>query len=190
LAHVFTANFSYQLPFGNGQHFGGGASGWKNFLIGGWQWNGIITAQGGFPQTPVIGFNNSGTGDSNITDVPSWNPSFHGNPVLGIVDHWFDPKAFILPTPGTFGNVSRGSIRGPGFVNADTSFFKKFSINERFNLQLRAEAFNLFNHSNFFYPNSVVFAGNSANYSYSDTAGQITAAATSRQLQLALKLIF
>jgi len=190
LAHVFTANFSYQLPFGNGQHFGGGATGWKNFLIGGWQWNGIITAQGGFPQTPVIGFNNSGTGDSNITDVPSWNPAFHGNPVLGTVDHWFDPKAFILPIPGTFGNVSRGSIRGPGLVNADTSFFKKFSINERFNLQLRAEAFNLFNHSNFFYPNSVVFVGNSAKNSYSDTAGQITAAATSRQLQFALKLMF
>ena len=190
LAHVFTANFSYQLPFGNGQHFGGGASRSKNFLIGGWQWNGIITAQGGFPQTPVIGFNNSGTGDSNITDVPSWNPSFHGNPVLGTVDHWFDPKAFILPTPGTFGNVSRGSIRGPGFVNADTSFFKKFSINERFNLQLRAEAFNLFNHSNFFYPNSIVFAGNSASYTSSDTAGQITAAAQSRQLQFALKLLF
>jgi len=75
-------------------------------------------------------------------------------------------------------------------VNADTSFFKKFSINEQFNCQLRAEAVNVFNHSNFFYPNSVVFAGSSANYAYSDTAGQITAAGTSRQLQLALKLIF
>jgi hypothetical protein len=197
LAHAFGANFSYQLPFGSGQHFGGGASGWKNQLIGGWQWNGIVTAQGGFPQTPVIGFNNSGTGDNNITDTPSWNPNFHGNAVLGKVDHWFDPKAFILPIPGTFGNVSRGSIRGPGLVNVDTSFFKKFSISERLSLQLRAEAFNIFNHTNFFYPNSIVFSGNSANYTpdttrqlYSDTAGQITAAATSRQLQLALKLIF
>jgi hypothetical protein len=106
------------------------------------------------------------------------------------VDHWFDPKAFILPTPGTFGNVSRGSMRGPGLVNLDTSFFKKFSITERVSLQLRAEAFNLFNHSNFFYPNQVVFGGNSASYTYSDSAGQITAAATSRQIQLALKLLF
>ncbi len=190
LAHAFTANFSYQLPFGSGQHFGGGTSGWKNFLIGGWQWNGIITAQGGFPQTPVIGFNNSGTGDSNITDVPSWNPNFHGNPVLGTVEHWFDPKAFIMPTAGTFGNVSRGSMRGPGLVNVDTSFFKKFKISERFSAQLRAEGFNLFNHPNFFYPNSVVFGGNSAIYNYNDTAGQITSAGTSRQLQLALKLMF
>ena len=190
LHHQFSANFSYQLPLRRGQRFGGGADGWKNQLIGGWQWNGIITAQGGFPLTPVIGFNNSGTGDSNITDVPSWNPNFKGPVVLGRVDHWFDPNAFVLPIPGTFGDVSRGSIRGPGLVNVDTSFFKKFRISERFNLQLRAEAFNIFNHSNFFYPNSVVFAGNSASYSYSDTAAQITAAATSRQIQLALKLLF
>jgi hypothetical protein len=190
LHHQFSTNFSYQLPFGSGQHFGGGASGWKNQLIGGWQWNGIVTAQGGFPLTPVIGFNNSGTGDANVTDTPSWNPNFHGNVVSGTVDHWINPQAFVLPTPGTFGNVSRGSVRGPGLVNVDTSFFKKFSITERLNLQLRAEAFNLFNHSNFFYPNTIVFSGNSANYSFSSTAGQITAAATSRQLQLALKLIF
>ena len=68
--------------------------------------------------------------------------------------------------------------------------FKKFKISERFNLQFRAEAFNIFNHSNFFYPNSVVFAGNSAMYTYSDSAGQLTAAAPSRQIQFALKLLF
>jgi hypothetical protein len=190
LQHQFSTNFSYQLPFGSGQRFGGGASRWTNQLIGGWQWNGIVTAQGGFPLTPVIGFNNSGTGDSNVTDVPNWNPNFKGPVVLGTVDHWFNPQAFTLPTPGTFGNVSRGSIRGPGLVNVDTSLFKRFRISERLNLQLRAEAFNIFNHSNFFYPNSIVYAGNSASYAYSDTAGQITAAATSRQLQLALKLLF
>ena len=142
------------------------------------------------PYTCGIGFNNSGTGDTNVTDAPNWNPNFKGSPVLGTVDHWFDPRAFTLPTPGTFGNVSRGSIRGPGLVNVDTSLFKKFRISERFNLQLRAEAFNIFNHSNFFYPNLIVFSGNSASSTYSDTAGQITAAAQSRQLNLALKLIF
>jgi hypothetical protein len=190
LHHQLSANFSYLLPFGSGQRLGSGASGWKNHLIGGWQWNGIVTAQGGFPQTPVIGFNNSGTGDTNVTDVPNWNPAFKGPVVLGSVDHWFNPQAFTMPAPGTFGNVSRGSIRGPGLVNVDTSLFKKFRISERLNLQLRAEAFNLLNHSNFFYPNQVVFAGNSASYSFSDTAGQITAAATSRQIQFALKLLF
>jgi hypothetical protein len=82
--------------------------------------------------------------------------------------------------------VSRGTLTGPGLVDVDTSFFKTIKLNERFNVQLRAEAFNIFNHSNFFYPNSIVFQGTN----YSTTAGQITAAATSRQLQLALKFIF
>src|ERR1041385_3265906 len=68
LLHQFNTNFSYQLPFGSGQRFAGGASGWVNHLIGGWQWNGIVTAQGGFPFTPQIGFNNTGTGDQNVAD--------------------------------------------------------------------------------------------------------------------------
>jgi hypothetical protein len=184
--HQFNTNFSYQLPFGSGQRFGGSASGWKNRLIGGWQWNGIVTAQTGFPQTPLIGSNNSGTGDSNVSDVPNWNPNFHGPVVLGNVDHWFNPQAFTLPAAGTFGNVSRGSITGPGLFNVDTSAFKKISINERFNLQLRVEAFNILNRANFFYPNDIVFSGANT----SATAGQITAASTSRQLQVAFKLMF
>jgi hypothetical protein len=187
--HQFNANFSYQLPLGSGHRFGAG--GLMNQLLGGWQWNGIVTAQGGFPITPQIGFNNSGTGDQNVADVPNRNPDFKGPVILGRVDQWFDPRAFTLPIPGTFGNVSRGSLRGPGLVDVDTSLFKRIRISERFNLQLRAEAFNIFNHPNFAYPNQVVFSGDSSNYSYSSSAGTITAGATtSRQLQLALKLMF
>jgi hypothetical protein len=186
LHHQFNANFSYQLPFGKGQRFGGGASGLLNQLIGGWQWNGIFTAQGGFPLTPLTGSNTSGTGDTNVSDVPNWNPNFKGAVVLKNPNQWFNPQAFVLPTPGTFGNVSRGSIIGPGLVDIDTSLFKKFTVTERVNVQLRAELFNIVNHPNFFYPNAIVFQGSN----YSQTAGQITGAGQSRQLQLALKLIF
>jgi hypothetical protein len=162
-----------------------------NQVIGGWQWNGIVNAQGGFPMTPVIGFNNSGTGDGGNPDVPNWNPDFKGKVILGTPDQWFNPEAFKVPIPGTFGNVSRGSLRGPGLVDVDTSLFKKIRISERFNLQLRAEAFNIFNHSNFSLVNPIVFDGNSSKYSYSSSAGQIYQSATSsRQLQLALKLMF
>jgi hypothetical protein len=191
LNHQFNANFSYQLPFGSGQRFGSGAGGVLGQLIGGWQWNGIITAQGGFPVTPQIGFNNSGTGDNNITDVPSWNPDFKGQVVLGQRDRWFDPRAFKMPAVGTFGNVARGSMRGPGLVSFDTSFFKKIKVSERMNVQFRAEAFNIFNHANYAYPNAIIFAGNSASYSYTDSAGATTFTATpSRQLQFGLKLLF
>ena len=92
-----------------------------------------------------------------------------------------------MPTPGTFGNVSRGSLIGPGLFNVDTSLFKKFTIRETVNLQFRAEVFNVFNHANFSYPNAVVFSGNEI----SPSAGVVTqTATTSRQLQFALKLLF
>jgi hypothetical protein len=191
LHHQFNANFSYQLPFGSGQRFAGGATGAVGQVIGGWQWNGIITAHGGFPLTPAVGFNITGTGDNNITDVPSWNPNFKGPVILGKRDQWFDPKAFVLPTAGTFGNVSRGALRGPGLVNVDTSLFKRFRLSEKWTLQFRAEAFNILNHANYGYPNSIIFAGNASNYSYTDTAGATTfTATTSGQLQFALKLLF
>src|SRR6266568_6507867 len=191
-AHQFNTNFSYQLPFGSGQRFGSGASGWVNHLIGGWQWNGIAAAQTGFPFTPTIGFNNSGTGEgTQPTDVADRNPDFKGPVILGTVDRWFDPRAFKMPIAGTFGNAGRSAFRGPGLFNADTSLFKRIPIRESVTLQFRAEAFNVFNHVNFAFPNQVVFQGNSSNYTYSESAGEITnTATTSRQLQFALKLLF
>src|SRR5213596_1004817 len=61
IEHQFNTNFSYQLPVGNGQRFGSDGTRWVNHLIGGWQWNGILGAQSGFPITPMVGFNSSGT---------------------------------------------------------------------------------------------------------------------------------
>jgi hypothetical protein len=187
LRHQFNANFSYELPFGRGQRWGRGASGMADRLLSGWQWNGILTAQSGFPFTPQAGSNISGTGDTFNPDVPSRNPNFAGPLILGKPTRYFDPNAFVLPIAGTFGNVARGSLIGPGLTAFDTSLFKKFSINEKWSLQFRAEAFNLFNRANFGSPNAVVFSGNNI----SSSAGVITTTATtSRQLQFALKLIF
>jgi hypothetical protein len=187
LNHQFNGNFSYQLPFGNGQRFGSGAGGVLDKLIGGWQWNGIVTVQDGFPFTPLAGSNTSGTGDANQSDVPNWNPDFRGKVILGKPDQWYDPRAFVLPTQGTFGNVARGSLRGPGLIQFDTSLFKRIQITERLNLQFRIEAFNVFNHANFSYPGQVVFTGSS----YSSSAGVISqTATTSRQIQFAMKLQF
>src|SRR5437016_2377530 len=187
LAHQFNAYTSYQLPFGNGQRFGSGSTGVVDKLIGGWQWNGSLRVAGGFPFTPLAGSNTSGTGDDSNSDVPNWNPNFKGPVILGRPDQWFDPRAFVLPVQGTFGNVARGSLRGPGLFNVDTSFLKRIRISEGLNVQFRAEAFNVLNHPNFAYPNEVVFAGRD----YSSSGGVITnTATTSRQIQFALKLIF
>src|SRR5438034_202842 len=191
IQHQFNTNFSYQLPFGNGQRFGSDATGWVNHLIGGWQWNGIFNAPSGFPFTHLIGFNTTVSGDGATVDIPNLNPNFKGKVISGTVDHWFDPRAFAVPTPGTFGNAGRSTFRGPGLFNVDTSLFKRIPIREGMNLQFRAEAFNVFNHANFAYPSGIVFQGNPSNYSYSDSAGQITNTTTpSRQIQFALKLLF
>ena len=187
LNHQVNAYYSQVLPFGNGQRFGSGAVGVVDKLIGGWQWNSSVRIAGGFPFTPLTGSNTSGTGDPSNSDVPNWNPDFKGKVIVGRPDQWFDPKAFALPLQGTFGNVSRGALRGPGLFMLDTSFLKRLRISEGLNLQFRAEAFNVLNHPNLSYPNEVVFQG----AEYSPLGGVITATSTtSRQIQFALKLQF
>jgi len=185
--HQFNAYYSYGLPFGNGQRFGSGATGVVDQVIGGWQWNGSVRAAGGFPFTPLTGSNTSGAGDTSQSDIPNWNPDFKGPVILGKPDQWFDRRAFVLPLQGTFGNVGRSPLRGPGLFMVDTSLLKKVRISERLNLQFRAEAFNVLNHPNFGYPNEVVFQGTE----FSPSGGVITnTATTSRQIQFALKLLF
>jgi hypothetical protein len=194
ILHQFNTNFSYQLPFGRGKAIGRGAAGWVDKLISGWQWNGIFNAQGGFPISPLVGSNRSGNGDARNPDVPDRNPNFQGKVVLGVegfkkTGRYYDPNAFSLPPAGTFGNAGRGSFRGPGLVNLDTSLFKQIPLNERLNLQFRAEFFNVLNHANFNNPNPIVFMGTNI----SSTAGAITDTVSDgngRQIQFALRLEF
>jgi hypothetical protein len=187
LKHQFNANFLYPLPLGSGRALGSGASGLAEKLIGGWQWSGALNIQSGFPVTPQVGANISGSGDTLTPDVPNFNPDFKGPVVLGKPSQWFDPHAFLLPLAGTFGNAGRGSVLGPGYWNLDSALHKTFSIKEQVNMQFRAEMFNVFNHPNFASPNPVVFSGNN----YNSSAGQITATSNpSRQIQFALKVMF
>jgi hypothetical protein len=195
--HQFNANFSYALPFGNGKAFGGGATGLLDKVIGGWQWNGILNVQSGFPFTPTVGINQTGNGDARIPDVPNLNPSFKGNVILGIDEfkkngRYFDPNAFVAPIAGTYGNVSRGAFTGPGFYNLDTSLFKRIPISERVNLQFRTEVFNVLNHANFNTPVSGAVVFDSSDVTkYSGSAGAITSTANrERQIQFALRLEF
>ncbi len=187
IANQASISGSYELPFGHGKHWLGNATGITNQLAGGWQLNGIITLLSGFPFTPQIGSNRSGDGDTRNPDRPSLNPAFTGPVVLDNPNQWFNPKAFILPTPGTYGNLGRGTFEGPGLAEADVSLFKNTTLFERANLQFRAEFFNVLNHANFGTPNAIVFSGTAI----SSSAGLITSTATtSRQIQFGLKLIF
>jgi hypothetical protein len=171
---------TYDLPFGKGKPS-------ANRLASGWQFNTIVSLASGFPFTPQIGSNQSGDGDTRNPDRPSLNPTFTGPVVLGNPNQWFNPKAFILPVAGTYGNLGRGVYSGPGLADVDASLFKTTAITERTNLQFRAEVFNVLNHTNFGTPNATVFSSGA----YSPSAGVITTTATtSRQIQFGLKLIF
>src|SRR5579872_7386328 len=177
----------YDLPFGKGKAWLNTLSGVKGKLVNGWQLNGIATLLSGFPLTPLIGTNTSGDGDTRNPDRPSWNPNFSGPVILGNPNQWFNPKAFILPTAGTYGNVGRGVLTGPGLADLDLSLFKNIALSERQTLQFRAEAFNTLNRSNYGLPNTTVFSSGAV----SASAGLITATATpAREIQLALKLLF
>ena len=156
-------------------------------LISGWQVNSIVTLQTGLPFTPQVGINQSGTGNSSNPDRPSVNPAFTGSAIFGTRERWFDPNAFVLPTPGTFGNLGRGTLTAPGVAEVDFSLFKTTQISERVGLQFRAEVFNLINRANFGSPNPVVFTGGAI----SSSAGVISnTATTSRQIQFGLRLAF
>jgi len=175
---------SYPFPFHSGNRVLGQ-------VIGGWKVNAIGTFISGRPFTVFAGSNVSGTGDLNTPDRPNLNPAFTGPVILGEPDRYFDPRAFSMPAAGTFGNVGRNTLTGPGFADLDLSVEKAFPVRENLNLQFRAEFFNATNHTNFGLPISTVFVGNSNNYFYNDAAGLITSTASpARQIQFGLKIVF
>jgi Carboxypeptidase regulatory-like domain/TonB-dependent Receptor Plug Domain len=177
----------YNLPIGKGEVWLSGVSGVADKLISGWQLNSIVGLATGLPLTIQVGSNQSGNGDTQTPDRPNWNPAFSGPVIVGKPHEWFNPNAFSLPTSGTWGNVSRGALTGPGLAEWDCSLFKNTTITERLRVQFRAEGFNVVNRANFDTPNDSVFSGGVI----SPSAGVITGTATtSRQIQFGLKANF
>ncbi|HEY1809802.1 MAG TPA: carboxypeptidase-like regulatory domain-containing protein [Acidobacteriaceae bacterium] len=187
--NVATINAVYHLPFGRNERFLSGAGRVTNALIGGWTANSIVSLQSGFPFTPQLSYNPSNNGDTKNPVRPFANPSFTGKVIVGKPGEWFNPSAFLAPPAGSgfYGNLGRDSLSGPGLGEWDYSMFKDTTLHERMRLQLRAEFFNILNHSNFNTPNLVVFTPSGV----SPTAGVITSTSTtSRQIQLAARLLW
>ncbi|HEY7509298.1 MAG TPA: hypothetical protein VIG50_03550, partial [Vicinamibacteria bacterium] len=127
-------------------------------------------------------------------------PDLVGDPGVGSGDGLTSPyfnvtpigsagSAFGRPARGTFGNMGRNELRGPGFWNVDASLFKNFRITDRTNLELRIEAQNVFNHVNLGNPNSEVGVPGNLN----PTAGFITGTAPNhvqRNLQFGARFTF
>jgi hypothetical protein len=135
----------YELPFGYGKPFLHQNSVFSR-LIGGFQMSASYIVQTGLYYTPTW----SGKDISN-TNQTSGRPDRVGN---WKVDHptikqWFNPKAFAVPQPGTFGNAAYGSIEGPGTQGLNVALFKAFTIKGENRLRLQVSATNALNHPNF-----------------------------------------
>ena len=182
-------NGSYDLPFGRKRHFLNHASLPVDLVAGGWTASAIVRVQTGFPFTPQLGYNPTGTGDTRNPVRPNWNPNFSGNLYPRAPGQYFNPAAFLPPATGTYGNVPRDSLTGPGLSQLDFSAVRNAHPTERLGIQFRAEFFNILNHTNFLTPNEVVYT--SATSGISPTAGVVTATSTtSRQIQFGAKLQF
>jgi hypothetical protein len=112
-----------------------------------------------------------------------------GTPTL-----YFDPCAFIAQPLGTFGNLGRNTLIGPGITELDFLIAKNFQIREGTELQFRAEGFNILNHPNFQAPSAAtrrIFDGSAQGQLVSTAVGALTSTTTSsRQIQFGLKLVF
>jgi len=173
----FVASFVYQLPAPGSAV----RSEWGRMLSAiarGWQAGGYFTAQSGAPFTVNIA-----SDQANIGAGPAQRPNVSADPNAGphAPNQWFNTAVFTLPALYSFGNAPRNAVIGPGSQEFDFSLQKDIVLREPAILQFRAEVYNLFNHPNFDIPNRIAFTAN---------FGSISSAQDSRQVQLALKLIF
>jgi hypothetical protein len=195
--HRWVLGAVYDLPVGKGK--------WLNIknsivngFVGGWQLSVNSTIQSGVPQTLTIGINNAGTNNP-LPDRPSYSGT--GNGYLSTPTptsqglRWYDPASFVVAPQGSFGSVGRNTMITPGFRSIDMALGKRFTIEGRYNIQLRIEAFNVFNHPSWGAPNGNILAGAAfpgapANAAHQGFGIINSTSIPMRQIQFGLKFAF
>lgn len=204
IRHLAAISAIYDLPLGASHTFFSGAGPLVNRVISGWTVASIANLQSGFPFSPQLGYNPTGSGDTRNPVRPNRDPAFHRalyntGTTAARAARFFNPSAYAAPAYGTVGNLSRDTLVGPAFKQWDLSLAKNIPLGESAHVQLRSEFFNILNHPNLQTPNEVVFSsgptqGTAANRKAvavaSPTAGVVTAASPSRQIQFGLKAQF
>lgn len=208
---VNTTTLVWTLPVGKGQSLLPNATRLLDEFVGGWQVTGIISGRSGDPLDFAYNPNND-QAVSPLTSVDgrnSYRPNISG---AGVAAHrtldadgypqYLNVAAFSSPalappsgstTFNAFGDYPRNSIRGYDYWNVDMGLSKEFTLTEKTHFQLRAEAFNLFNHTNFGDPNTILpNFGPSVTLSSANagTFGEINSTLPARELQVAGKIVF
>ncbi len=201
---TFVFNSVYMLPFGKGKMFAGNAGKAEDLIIGGWQLTGTLNYSAGLPFTPSYGACNSDQ-DVGVCRpdkgpvmavlrcmavrlIPSSHTVTYYTPVNPVVVNGTGP--WTRPGLGVIGDAGNFSLTGPRYFGTDMSVMKNFALTERFALQFRMDAFNIFNHP------VLGFNGNQGNTCIDcvgTSAGKVTdieADTTMRALEFALSLRF
>jgi hypothetical protein len=176
IRHVFKISYAWNLPwFASGGGIGG-------HFARGWTFSGIARAGSGLPLNISSGVDNSltGYGLDHANQIGSWQLS-GGRSRGQQVQEWFNTQAFTANPIGTFGNVGQNSVWAPGAFTFDMSIFRAFRLGERFKLEYRLDASNIFNHT-------VLTAVNGT--ASSSAFGAVTSTGNPRILQMALRLTF
>jgi hypothetical protein len=190
--HAANASAVYELPFGAGKaHLN--QPGFLRSVFGSWELTTIVGAHTGFPVNVTVDRSAGAVPDGNTNNQrPNILPGVSLTPLGGATPSaWINLAAFAVPASGTFGNAPRDAARAPGLWQADIGASKRISLNDRSQLQFRAEAFNIFNRAQFGAPNADFSAG-------PGEFGVITqpvnttpiGTGTPRQIQFALRLEF
>ncbi len=177
-----TTSVVYELPFGRGRQFGGNVNRFVDALLGGYRLTVINRVTSGRP----VNLTYSPTAQFSVSGDITYRPNIIGQVVNDnpTPTNYFNRAAVSIPTDPSnpFGDAPRNAVRGPGFWQADIGLHKQFRLwNETSKLELRAEAFNVFNRTNFGAPN-----GNASSAAF----GTITTAFPAREIQFAAKILF
>ena len=177
----FVASANWELPLGRSRKFMNAAPKAVDFVLGGWQMNGIATFQKGIPIAIGNGGNTTGINSPGIRPTDNGqNPQVTGS-IGDRLNQYFVQSVFSQTPNYTFGNVGRflPNVRQPGQHNLDFSLFKNFKPIEKMNIQFRAEAFN--------FTNSPVWSSPGTTVNNPSTFGIVTSANGNRTMRLALR---
>jgi hypothetical protein len=185
IPHNFQFSGIYELPFGKGKKFA--TSGPAAWFLGGWQINGLLSALSGQPfSVTAPGTDLNAPGNAQRADLVK--PTVQKLGGAGPGQQWYDTTAFAQVREARYGTAGWNILRSPGIINLDGSIFRSFRLTERFNLQFRAEAFNVTNTPHFNAPISDV--ANSRFMQITSTRGTGREGIDERMFRFGLRLGF